>query len=56
MSRDWIIESLAELKAHAKKEGLPALAEQLDIAIRLAVVEMAQPPTHDKPKSSGPRH
>ncbi len=55
MSHEWIIESLAELKAHASREGLPALAEQLDIAIRVALIETAQPPNPGASKHSDPR-
>lgn len=42
MSHEWIIESLAELKAYAEQHGWPALAAHLNIAIQIAHLEIAQ--------------
>ena len=41
MSHDWILDVLADLKAYARKNDLRALAEQLDDAAHVAVVELA---------------
>lgn len=41
MANDWIIDVLADLKAYAKTNGLPALAGELDDAILLAATEIA---------------
>jgi len=41
MANDWIIDVLADLKAYATKNGLSALAAQLDDASLVAAAEIA---------------
>ena len=41
MQHDWILDVLADLKAFATSNGLPALAEQLDDARIVAMAETA---------------
>ncbi len=40
MANDWIIDVLADLKAYATKNGLSALAAQLDDASLVAAAEI----------------
>ena len=40
MANDWIIDVLADLKTFAAKNGLSALASQLDDAILIAATEI----------------
>jgi hypothetical protein len=42
MTHGWILDVLADLKAYARKNGLTALAEQLDDTRHVAVAELAQ--------------
>ncbi len=41
MANDWILDVLADLKTYAKKNGLPALADQLDETLLIAATEIA---------------
>ena len=41
MQNDWILDVLADLKAFARQNGLPSLAQQLDDTQMLAAVEIA---------------
>ena len=41
MSYHWLIESLVELRDYAADNDLPAVAEHLDDALRLAHAEIA---------------
>jgi hypothetical protein len=41
VSHVWLIETLVELRIYAVQNGLPALAEHLEMAIQLAHVELA---------------
>jgi len=41
MAHNWIFDVLADLKAYAKKNGLSALAEQLDDTTLIAATEIA---------------
>lgn len=41
MKNDWILDVLADLKAFAQSNDLPALAEQLTRSADMAAVEMA---------------
>ena len=41
MAHDWILDVLADLKAYASKNGLPALVNELDEATLIAATEIA---------------
>ena len=41
MANDWILDVLADLKKYAAKNGLSALASQLDDATLIAATEIA---------------
>lgn len=41
MANDWILDVLADLKTYAKKNGLPALADQLDETMLIAATEVS---------------
>lgn len=41
MRHDWIFEVLRDLKAYAQANGLPALAQKADEAMRVARAELA---------------
>ncbi len=41
MAHNWIFDVLADLKTYAKKNGLSALAEQLDDTTLIAATEIA---------------
>ncbi|MCG6902160.1 MAG: hypothetical protein LJE68_05710 [Rhodobacter sp.] len=41
MTHDWILDVLADLKNYAKKNGLSALADELDEATLIAAAEIA---------------
>ncbi len=41
MTNDWILDVLADLKKYATKNGLSALASQLDDATLIAATEIA---------------
>ncbi len=41
MAHDWILDVLADLKTYARKNGLSALAEELDDATLIAAAEIA---------------
>jgi hypothetical protein len=41
MANDWILDVLADLKTYARKNGLSALAEQLEETTLLAATEIA---------------
>lgn len=41
MAHDWILDVLADLKTYAKKNGLAALADELDDATLIATTEIA---------------
>ncbi len=41
MANDWILDVIADLKTYAKKNGLPALADQLDETLLIAATEIA---------------
>lgn len=43
MSKEWIIEVLADLRGFASANNLPTLAEHLEEAQVVALVELAQP-------------
>lgn len=40
MSQEWMIDVLTDLRTFAKRNGLLALAEQLDDSIHVAVTEL----------------
>lgn len=42
MSKDWIIDVLTDLKAFARQNDMPCLAEQLDDTVLVAAAELAQ--------------
>lgn len=52
MAHDWIIDVLTDLKAFARANGLPALAEHLDETHLVAQVEIA---SHTKGTAIGLR-
>jgi hypothetical protein len=41
MNNDWILDVLADLKAFASRNGLSALADQLEDAAMIAAAEIA---------------
>jgi len=41
MANDWILDVLTDLKAYARKNGLSALADQLDESTLIAATEIA---------------
>lgn len=41
MRHDWIFDVLADLRSYALKNGLPELAAQVDVALRVARTEVA---------------
>ncbi|MDJ0630524.1 MAG: hypothetical protein QNJ44_19865 [Rhodobacter sp.] len=41
MANDWILDVLADLKTYAQKNGLSALAEQLEDTMLIAATEIA---------------
>lgn len=41
MAHDWILDVLADLKTYATKNGLSALADELDEATLIAATEIA---------------
>lgn len=41
MAHDWILDVLADLKAYADKNGLSALADELDETTLIAATEIA---------------
>jgi len=41
MANDWILDVLTDLKTYAKKNGLSALADQLDETTLIAATEIA---------------
>lgn len=41
MSNDWILDVLSDVKTFAKRNGLVALAEQLDEALLVAALEIS---------------
>ena len=41
MAHDWILDVLADLKTYARKNGLSALADELDEATLIAATEIA---------------
>lgn len=41
MAHDWILDVLADLKTYASKNGLSALADELDEATLIAATEIA---------------
>lgn len=41
MRHDWIFDVLADLRAYAVKNGLPQLAAQVEVALRVAREEIA---------------
>ena len=41
MTNDWILDVLADLKSYARKNDLPALADQLDETLLVAATEIA---------------
>lgn len=41
MTHDWVLDVLADLKSFASRNGLKALADQLDDAEMIAAVEIA---------------
>ena len=41
MAHDWIFDVLADLKTYARKNGLSALADELDEATLIAATEIA---------------
>ncbi|CTQ48984.1 hypothetical protein [Jannaschia donghaensis] len=45
MTKDWIIDVLGDLRGFARANGLPTLAEELEGALAVAALEIAQPPT-----------
>jgi hypothetical protein len=48
MAHDWIFDVLNDMRSYASKNGLPALAGQLDEALRVARAEIG-------PSEAGPR-
>lgn len=46
MANDWIIDVIADLKTYATKNGLSALAQQLDDTALIAAAEIAS--SHEK--------
>ncbi len=41
MTNDWILDVIADLQAFARKNGLSALEQQLDVAAQVAAQELA---------------
>jgi predicted transcriptional regulator len=41
MAHEWIFEVLQDMRNYSQKNGLPALMEQLDLALRVAKTEIA---------------
>jgi hypothetical protein len=41
MAHEWIFEVLQDMRNYSQKNGLPALMEQLDEALRVAKTEIA---------------
>ncbi|WP_299650397.1 hypothetical protein [uncultured Jannaschia sp.] len=44
MSKEWIIDVLGDLRSFAQTNAMPCLADQLDEAIMVAAIEIAQTP------------
>lgn len=42
MSKEWIIDVLGDVRGFATANGLPTLADQLEEAIAVAAIEIAQ--------------
>lgn len=42
MSKEWIIDVLGDVRGFATANGLPTLADQLEEAIAVAVIEISQ--------------
>lgn len=47
MRHDWIFDVLTDLRSYAQKNGLPALAAQVDEALQVARVEIASQTPRD---------
>ncbi|MDT8853975.1 hypothetical protein RNZ50_02805 [Paracoccaceae bacterium Fryx2] len=41
MRHDWVFDVLTDLRAYAHKNGLPALAAQVEVALQVARAEIA---------------
>lgn len=53
MQGEWIFEVLADLRAFALKNDLPALAAQVETTLRVARVELASHESMTPPESKG---
>ncbi|QYK42620.1 MAG: hypothetical protein KF887_05795 [Paracoccaceae bacterium] len=53
MRHDWIFEVLMDLRTYAQANGLPALAEQAEHAMRVARAEIAALAIGDDTDDSG---
>ena len=54
MGHDWVFDVLADLRAYARSNGLPALAEIADEALKVAMAEItaqAKAPRQPTPRS-----
>lgn len=51
MRHDWVFEVLKDLQSYALKNGLPRLAEQVEVTLRVARAEIA---ASDAEGSAGP--
>ena len=54
MAHDWIFDVLADLKTYATKNGLSALADELDEATLIAATEIAS--MEGKPPAAATSH
>jgi hypothetical protein len=50
MRHDWIFDVLADLRAYADQNNLPALAEQVAAALRVAELEIGVETPHSMSK------
>ena len=53
MGHDWVYEVLADLRAYAMANGLPALAAKADEALQVAKAEIAAQQARQGPKGRG---
>ena len=54
MQHDWILDVLADLKAYAQKNGLPALVRELNDTTLIAASEIAS--QEGKPAAAAAQH
>ena len=53
MTHDWMIEVLGDLRAYARANGLPVLADCLEETLLLAAAEIASAPVRQRASAPG---